>query len=114
MLPERLSTDLTSLSADEDRSAMVVDMTVDGSVRSSPRACTARSCATRPSSRTASVGAWLEGRGALPAGVAAVPGLADNLRLQDAAAQRLKAWRHEHGALELETLEARAVSTATR
>ena len=39
----------------------------------------------------------------------AVPGLADNLRLQDRVAQQLKALRHEHGALDLQTLEARPV-----
>jgi exoribonuclease-2 len=54
------------------------------------------------------VGAWLEGRGDAPAALAGVPGLADNLRLQDRAAQRLRAWRHERGALELESLEVRA------
>jgi exoribonuclease-2 len=41
--------------------------------------------------------------------VDAVPGLAENLRTQDRVAQRLKALRHEHGALDLQTLEARPV-----
>jgi exoribonuclease-2 len=54
------------------------------------------------------VGAWLEGDGPLPAAAAAVPGLAENLKLQDGVAQRLKAHRHDHGALELETIELRA------
>jgi len=54
------------------------------------------------------VGAWLLGDGALPAAAAAVPGLAENLKLQDGVAQQLKAHRHEHGALELETVEVRA------
>ena len=53
------------------------------------------------------MGAWLEGGGEMPAAVGAVPGLADNLRLQDRVAQRLKARRHERGALELETIEVR-------
>ena len=35
--------------------------------------------------------------------------LADNLRIQDRVAQKLKAKRHEHGALDLQTLEARPV-----
>jgi len=56
-----------------------------------------------------SVAAWLEGKGPMPAAVAAVPGLAENLRLQDRVAQQLKGLRHEHGALELQTLEARPV-----
>jgi exoribonuclease-2 len=56
-----------------------------------------------------SVAAWLEGKEPMPAAVAAVPGLSDNLRLQDRAAQQLKALRQAHGALGLETLEARPV-----
>ena len=54
-----------------------------------------------------SVGAWLEGGGEVPAAVSAVPGLADNLRIQDRLAQQLKARRHERGALELGTVEVR-------
>ena len=56
-----------------------------------------------------SVAAWLEGKDTMPVAVAAVPGLAENLWLQDRAAQQLKALRHAHGALDLETLEARPV-----
>jgi exoribonuclease-2 len=55
------------------------------------------------------VGAWLEGRGPLPPEIAAVAGLEANLRLQDAVAQKLKALRHAHGALSLETIESRPV-----
>src|SRR5659263_50524 len=41
--------------------------------------------------------------------IAAVEGLAESLRIQDRAAQRMKVFRHEHGALDLETIEARPV-----
>ena len=41
--------------------------------------------------------------------MAAVPGLAENLRLQDRVAQSLKNLRHIHGALSLETIEAKPV-----
>jgi exoribonuclease-2 len=108
MLPERLSTDLTSLGPDVDRMAVVVESVVgttgDGGASSVYRAV------VRNKAKLAypSVGAWLEGRAEMPAAIAAVPGLAENLRLQDQAAQRLKASRIEHGALELETIEARA------
>src|SRR5204862_7175257 len=55
-----------------------------------------------------SVGAWLEGRGEMPAALGTIAGLADNLHLQDQAAQRLRARRQEQGALELETTEVHA------
>ncbi len=109
MLPERLSTDLTSLNDGEDRAAVVVEITVgaDGSVRASDiyRAL------VRNHAKLAynAVGAWLEGEGSPPPALAAIPGLEANLRLQDHVAQLLKESRHEHGALDLQTIEARAV-----
>ena len=36
-------------------------------------------------------------------------GWTQNLRLQDRAAQKLKRFRHDHGALELETVEAKPI-----
>ena len=108
MLPDRLSTDLTSLVQDQDRLAMVVEIEVDGEGES--RASSVHPATVRNHAKLAypSLGAWLEGRGAMPPGVGAVPGLAENLKLQDRVAQLLKAHRHEHGALELETIEVRA------
>jgi exoribonuclease-2 len=109
MLPERLSTDVTSLGAHEDRLALIVEMVIaaDGSLAGSQiyRAW------VRNQAKLAynSVAAWLEGKGPPPAPLAAARGLADNLRLQDRAAQRMKALRQAHGALSLETCEAKAV-----
>ena len=45
----------------------------------------------------------------MPPEIGAVGGLDENLRLQDRVAQRLKTVRHAHGALDLETIEARPV-----
>jgi exoribonuclease-2 len=45
----------------------------------------------------------------MPEAVAAVTGLAENLRLQDRVAQQLKVRRFERGALDLQTIEARPV-----
>jgi exoribonuclease II len=109
MLPERLSTDLTSLNEDEERLALVIDMTVarDGSVSASEiyRAM------VRNKAKLAynSVGAWLEGTAPVPAKVAAVEGLEEQLRTQDRAAQAMKTLRHQRGALSLDTIETRAV-----
>lgn len=108
MLPERLSTDLTSLGPGEDRWAVVVETTVDGNGGTGASSVYRAIVRNHAKLAYSSVGAWLEGRGEMPAAVAAVPGLADGLRLQDEAAQRLKSYRHERGALELETIEVRA------
>jgi exoribonuclease-2 len=108
MLPDRLSTDLTSLNPGVDRLAVVVETAVgDDGTCGEPAVYRALVHNTAKLAYP-SLGAWLEGTGPLPAAVATVPGLAENLRLQDRVAQRLKAQRHLHGALELETLDVRA------
>jgi exoribonuclease-2 len=108
MLPERLSTDLTSLNPDEYRLAVVVEMVVrDGVVeRSSVQRARVRNQAKLAYN---AVAAWLDGEGPLPPAAAAVPGLDANLRLQDRVAHDLRVERHEHGALDLQTIEARPV-----
>jgi exoribonuclease-2 len=109
MLPERLSTDLTSLVQDEDRVSVVVEVAVepDGTLRESD----VYRATVRNHAKLAydAVSAWLEGDAPPPPPLAAVPGLEENLRWQDAAAQQLRGVRHEQGALDLETIEARAV-----
>ena len=108
MLPEKLSTDLTSLNVNVERLSVVVEMVIgaDGSLQDSDiyraRVCNHAQLAYD------SVAAWLEG-GRMPEAVAAVNGLAENLRLQDRTAQRMRNLRHVHGALSLETLEARPI-----
>jgi exoribonuclease-2 len=108
MLPDRLSTDLTSLNPGEDRPAVVAEIAVgdDGVCRESK----VYRALVHNHAKLAyhAVGSWLQGDGPPPPALAAVSGLAENLKLQDRVAQRLKAHRHDHGALELETTEARA------
>jgi len=109
MLPEKLSTDLTSLSAASDRLAIVMEMifTGDGTLQSSDiYEATVRNIAKLAYN---SVAAWLESSGPMPQAIGAVSGLDENLRLQDRVAQKLRALRHLQGALDLETLEARPV-----
>jgi VacB/RNase II family 3'-5' exoribonuclease len=107
MLPEKLSTDLTSLNPDEDRQAVVIAFEVgpDGAI-GSPEVYQAL---VRNHAKLAypSVAAWLEGKGPLPE-PAKLPGIDAQLRLQDGAAQALRARRHENGALDLDTIEAKA------
>lgn len=114
MLPEKLSTDLTSLNPDEDRLAVVVEMVVgaDGAVQSSD-IYRAR-VRNRAQLTYGSVAAWLDGSAAIPRAIAAVNGLAENLHDQDRVAQRLKTLRHVHGALSLATTQARPIFDGDR
>ncbi|MFI4868260.1 MAG: RNB domain-containing ribonuclease [Steroidobacterales bacterium] len=109
MLPEKLSTNLTSLGAGQERLAIIIEMTVDagGAVTASDvyRAVVVN----RAKLAYNGVAAWLAGTGPAPAALAAVQGLDAQLRLQDQVASTLKRLRHAHGALDLDTIEARAV-----
>ncbi len=109
MLPEKLSTDLTSLGEGQDRLAIVVEMVIaeDGVVLSS----TLFRALVHNHAKLAynSVAAWLAEEAPAPERVETVSGLAAQLRFQDQVAQRLKARRHQQGALSLETIEPHAV-----
>jgi VacB/RNase II family 3'-5' exoribonuclease len=109
MLPEKLSTDLTSLNYESDRLAIVIEMVLagDGSLQSSD--LYGARVRNRAKFAYNSVAVWLEGNGPMPQGIGTVSGLDENLRLQDRVAQKLKALRHLHGALNLEIIEARPV-----
>ena len=108
MLPEVLSTNLTSLNENQDRIAIVADMVFkdDGSLANSDL-YRAR-INNRAKLAYNSVAAWLAGTGPAPERITRVPGLDENLRVQDRVAQRLTALRHGNGALSLESLEAQA------
>ncbi|AEV30082.1 exoribonuclease R [Sphaerochaeta pleomorpha str. Grapes] len=109
MLPEKLSTDITSLNFDRDRLSLVVeiDLADDGTVLSS----SIYRAMVRNKARLSytSVAAWLDGTGAMPVEIASVKGMEESLRLQDSIAQKMKLLRHQHGALVLETIEAKPV-----
>jgi exoribonuclease-2 len=109
MLPERLSTNLTSLNPQQDRIAMVISYTVnaDGAVRNG----VVQRARVRNYAKLAynSVDAWLQGAGPIPQAMAEADGVAEQVRMQDEVAQRLRQRRHEDGALDLETIEPRAV-----
>ncbi|MEN3337025.1 MAG: ribonuclease [Acidobacteriota bacterium] len=109
MLPPQLSTDLTSLNADEDRTAIVVDMSIgaDGTLAASD---VYRAVVRNHAKLTyAAVGAWLEGAGPTPQALAAVPGLDEQVRLQDRLASMLRSRRHEEGALDFDRTEVKPV-----
>lgn len=105
MLPEELSTGITSLLENQDRLSVVVEFVVDseGNIKSSEvfRALVRNKAQLQYNS----VGAWLEGRATAPPKVAASAALQEQLRLQSEVAQKLKNQRFQHGALNLQTDE---------
>jgi VacB/RNase II family 3'-5' exoribonuclease len=109
MLPEALSTGLTSLLENEDRLCVVVEYKIDGD--GTVIASDAYRALVRNRAQLAynGVGAWLEGTGAAPPKVAASGELQAQLKLQDETAQALRNHRFRVGALDLETSENRPV-----
>ncbi len=109
MLPPRLSTDVTSLNEGEDRLALVVEMAVaaDGSLGGS----SVYRAAVRNRAQLAydAVSAWIDAKAPVPEPVSRVNGLDEQLRVQDAVAQKLRGLRFEQGALDLETLQPKAI-----
>ena len=109
MLPEQLSTDLTSLNEAADRLAMVVEVDVahDGSISSTD---IYRALVRNQAQLTYNqVGPWLEGATATPPKVSGCAGLEAQLKLQDEAAQILMDERHRQGALNFDRVEAEPV-----
>jgi VacB/RNase II family 3'-5' exoribonuclease len=109
MLPEKLSTDLTSLSENEDRAAVVTALVVaaDGSVVEG----TIYRAMVRNRAKLAynSVAAWLDGQSSMPPKVVAVAGMDQQLQLQKRVSQAMMRLRYQHGALDLQAIEPRAI-----
>lgn len=110
MLPEKLSTDLTSLNEDQDRSAIIfeVEVSADGSVgyNNAVYPALVRNCAKLAYNGLAD---WLNGNPPSFPRIMSIPGLSEQIKLQDAIAIILRKCRHEHGSLTLETIEARPI-----
>jgi VacB/RNase II family 3'-5' exoribonuclease len=112
MLPEKLSTDLTSLGAGHERLALVIDMTVTAAGAVAQSNIYRARVFNRAKLAYNAVGAWLEGSGAAPAALSAVAGMDQQLQMQDRVAQLLRQVRRARGALDLQTIEAQPVFDA--
>ncbi len=109
MIPETLSTGLTSLLENQDNAAIIIEYVVssDGHVKSNDlyRALVRN----RAQLTYSGVGAWLEGTAPAPPKVAASSDLQAQLKLQNTVAQALRQQRYQHGALNIETIEVRPI-----
>jgi exoribonuclease-2 len=109
MLPKELSTDLTSLNEGVDRHAVIAEMTIkeNGDV---PESTFYRALVNnRAKLSYEEIGPWLDGNADVPEKVAGIPGLREQIELQDKAADRLQAYRTVKGALQFESIESTAV-----
>jgi exoribonuclease-2 len=110
MIPTELSAGATSLFTGVDRKSVMVEMLIgaDGEIAS---AKIYRAVVRNRAQLTYSgVGAWLDTGAAAPDLIAKTPGLEAQVRLQARIAAALRKTRLEKGALDIETIEARAVA----
>lgn len=105
MLPEELSTGITSLLEEQDRLAIIIEFVVDSSGAVTSSELYRALVRNRAQLQYNSLGAWLEGAAEAPSKVQPSNDLQQQLKLQDEVAQRLKGQRHQHGALNLQTDE---------
>lgn len=109
MLPEELSTDLTSLVAGEDRLAVVSEMILAGDATVKKSDFYRAIINNHAKLAYEPIGDWLDGKTGVPERVSSLPGLEAQLRLQHETAECLAELRQRHGAINLETLQATPV-----
>jgi len=114
MLPERLSTDLTSLNPHQDRLAIVTEIVFNADATLAGSTMYRAKVRNQAKLAYDAVSAWLIGETPLPTAAAAVPGMEEQLRTQDALAQRLRVRRHAEGALEFQTFQPRVTFDGER
>ena len=109
MLPERLSTGISSLLPGADKLGIVIEFIAgdDGEIKLSNlyRALVRNQAQLAYSS----VGAWLQGTGPAPNKIKDSPDLQKQIQLQDRIAGCLRVQRYKHGALNIESTEVRPV-----
>jgi len=110
MLPDDLSFNLTSLLPDADRTAIIIDLIVGHSgvvLASNIYQAVVRNQAKLDYKM---VGDWLESGGSPPDKIAKLPGLADQIRLQNKVKDLMHNHRKQQGSLYLHTPEATTVA----
>ena len=93
MLPDRLSYGITSLLQDRERMAVIIELLVKPDGSFTPAEVYRALVRNKAKLVYETVGAWLEGTGAMPPGIQGIPGLEAQVRLQNEAAQLLRKYR---------------------
>lgn len=109
MLPEELSTNLTSLNPGEDRHAMIFEGTLSDKGELEKYDIFSSYVHNHAKLAYNSLSAWLDGVGEVPDQIGFIPGLNEQIKLQDTIAKILDDNRHKAGALSVQTIEAKAL-----
>jgi exoribonuclease-2 len=109
MLPEALSTDLTSLRDAQERLSIIMELHVTDSGEVTCHDAYPAWLRNRAKLAYSSTGAWLEGRGPIPQAIAVVPGMEAQVRLQLEVSKQLRGFRQLQGALTFGSVEATPV-----
>lgn len=114
MLPTKLSTGLTSLNPDEDRLAIVFDMTIATTGEVIDSSIYRALVNNHAKLAYNGVAAWLDNESPVPENIQSIAGLEENIRLQHKVAENLKALRQRNGALNFNTIKTKAVFDGDR
>ena len=109
MLPEKLSTDLTSLSEKVGRVSVVFEISLNSSMDVLSSQIYKAWVFNHAKLAYSSLGKWLEGHGPMPEKVGQVSGLSETIKLQNDIAQKMKKRRNAYGTFTLETRELKPV-----
>jgi len=109
MLPEELSTGLTSLNEDQDRLAIIVELVIKENGDVPGNNVYRGTVRNQAKLDYESVGAWLDENAQMPKKIADSPELKAQILLQQKASERLHEFRKAKGALEFESIESSAV-----
>ena len=114
MLPEKLSTNLTSLNFNEPRLALVTEIVIGSSGDVQGSTIYRARVLNKAKLAYDAVSSWLIGNAPPPLGISSVPGMDTQIKNQDQIAQKLRAKRHEAGSLQLEIFQPKAIFEGER
>jgi exoribonuclease-2 len=114
MLPEKLSTNLTSLNFNEPRLALVTEIVIGSTGDVQGSTIYRAKVLNKAKLAYDSVSDWIIGNSPVPLAISSVPGMDLQITNQDQIAQKLRAKRHEAGSLQLEIFQPKAIFEGER
>jgi exoribonuclease-2 len=114
MLPEKLSTNLTSLNFNEPRLALVTEIVIGSTGDVQGSTIYRAKVLNKAKLAYDAVSDWIIGNSPVPLAISSVPGMDLQITNQDQIAQKLRAKRHEAGSLQLEIFQPKAIFEGER